>query len=52
MTLTRISLGNPVAVSVAAILLTVFGIISLARLPIQLAPEYQKAQSNYRRGRG
>ena len=44
MTLTRLSLGNPVAVAVAAILITVFGIISLLRLPVQMAPEVEWPQ--------
>ena len=44
MTLTRLSLGNPVAVAVAAILITVFGTISLIRLPVQMAPEVERPQ--------
>ena len=44
MTLTRASLGNPVAVLVAVLLATIFGIISLSRLPVQLTPEVDKPQ--------
>ncbi len=43
-TLTRISLSNPVAVVVACLLLGIFGIISLSRLPIQLAPEIERPE--------
>ena len=39
MTLTKISLSNPVAVVVACILVGIFGLISLSRLPIQMAPD-------------
>ena len=41
MNLTRLSLGNPVAVAVAFLLVVLFGLISLDRLPIQLTPEVQ-----------
>ena len=41
MNLTRLSLDNPVAVIVALLLATLFGAISLDRLPIQLTPEIQ-----------
>lgn len=44
MTLTKLSLGNPVAVAVGCILLGIFGVLSLMRLPIQLAPEVQRPQ--------
>ena len=44
MTLTRLALGNPVAVIVAAILLVIFGLISLFRLPIQMTPEIQRPE--------
>lgn len=44
MTLTRIALGNPVAVVVAGILVAIFGLLSLMRLPIQMAPELQRPQ--------
>ena len=39
MTLTRISLSNPVAVVVACILVAIFGLISLSRLPVQMTPD-------------
>ncbi len=39
MSLTRISLNNPVAVTVAVLLVVLFGFISLDRLPVQLTPE-------------
>ena len=42
MTLTRISLSNPVAVVVACILIGIFGLISLSRLPIQMAPDIER----------
>ncbi len=42
MTLTRLSLGNPVAVAVGCILIALFGVISLLRLPIQLTPEVER----------
>jgi multidrug efflux pump subunit AcrB len=38
-TLTKISLSNPVAVVVACILVTIFGLLSLSRLPIQMTPD-------------
>ncbi len=41
MNLTRLSLDNNVAVIVALLLATLFGSISLYRLPIQLTPEIQ-----------
>jgi len=44
MTLTRISLGNPVAVAVAGILIVIFGVISMLRLPIELTPEIDRPQ--------
>jgi multidrug efflux pump subunit AcrB len=43
-TLTRLGLANPVAVVVAVLLATLFGLISLGRLPIQLTPEVEKPQ--------
>jgi len=43
-TLTRISLGNHVAVIVAILLAILFGAVSLAKLPIQLIPEIQEPQ--------
>lgn len=42
MTLTRLSLGNPVAVAVGCILVVIFGVISIVRLPIQMAPEVDR----------
>ena len=44
MTLTRISLGNPVAVIVAGILVVIFGALSLMRLPIQMTPEIERPE--------
>lgn len=44
MTLTRIALGNPVAVAVAVLLVVLFGFISLDRLPVQLTPEVQEPE--------
>ena len=44
MTLTRISLGNPVAVIVAGILVVIFGTLSLLRLPIQMTPEIERPE--------
>ena len=42
MNITRASLANPVALLVAIILLLIFGLISLSRLPIQLTPELEE----------
>ncbi len=42
MTLTRLSLGNPVAVVVGCLLVAIFGALSFLRLPIQMAPEVQR----------
>ncbi len=44
MTLTRIALGNPVAVIVAGILVVIFGTLSLLRLPIQMTPEIERPE--------
>ncbi|MFQ5993693.1 MAG: efflux RND transporter permease subunit [Acidiferrobacterales bacterium] len=44
MTLTRLSLGNPVAAVVAVLLVVLFGAISLSRLPIQLTPEVKEPE--------
>ena len=44
MTLTRLSLGNPVAVAVAGILIAIFGVISMLRLPIELTPEINRPE--------
>ncbi len=41
MKLTRLGLGNPVAVVVGVLLAIMFGLISLERLPIQLTPEVE-----------
>lgn len=42
MKLTRLGLGNPVAVVVGVLLAIMFGLISLGRLPIQLTPEVEQ----------
>jgi len=44
LTLTRISLGNPVAVIVAGILVVIFGSLSLMRPPIQMTPEIERPE--------
>lgn len=44
MRLTRLGLGNPVAVIVGVLLAIMFGLISLDRLPIQLTPEVEQPQ--------
>ena len=44
MNLTRLALSNPVAVAVAVLLVILFGLISLSRLPIQLTPEVQEPE--------
>ena len=44
MTLTKIALSNPVAVIVACILIAIFGLLSLARLPIQMTPEISRPE--------
>ncbi len=44
MNLTHLSLSNPVAVAVAVILVVLFGLISLGRLPIQLTPEVDEPE--------
>jgi len=46
--LTRLSLDNPVAVIVALLLATLFGAISLNRLPVQLIPEIQEPEITIR----
>jgi len=43
-TLTRLGLGNPVAVVVGVLLAILFGLISLERLPVQLTPEVERPQ--------
>ena len=44
MILTRLALGNPVAALVVALLILLFGLISLSRLPVQLTPEVERAE--------
>ena len=44
MTLTKISLSNPVAVVVACILVGIFGVLSLIRLPIQMTPDISRPE--------
>ena len=44
MTLTKLSLSNPVAVIVACILISIFGVISLTRLPIQMTPDISRPE--------
>lgn len=44
MNLTRLSLGNPVAVAVGAILITIFGLIGMSRLPIEMTPEINRPE--------
>lgn len=48
MNLTRLSLDNPVAVIVALLLATLFGVISLDRLPVQLIPEIEEPEITIR----
>jgi len=42
--LTRLALSNPVATLVAVLLLVLFGLVSLSRLPVQLTPEVEKPE--------
>ncbi len=42
MPLTRLGLSNPVAVAVGCILLVIFGLLSLSRLPIQMTPNIDR----------
>lgn len=42
MPLTRLGLSNPVAVAVGCILLMIFGLLSLARLPVQMTPNIDR----------
>ena len=44
MTLTKLSLSNPVAVVVACILIAIFGVLSLTRLPIQMTPDISRPE--------
>jgi len=40
--LTRLGLSNPVAVAVGCILLVIFGLLSLSRLPVQMTPNIDR----------
>ena len=42
MPLTRLALSNPVAVAVGCILLVIFGLLSLFRLPVQMTPNIDR----------
>ena len=44
MPLTKLSIANPIAVIVALLLVALFGLVSLTRLPIQLTPEIQQPE--------
>ncbi len=44
MNFTRYALGNPVAALVAALMVILFGLISLGRLPVQLTPEVERPE--------
>jgi multidrug efflux pump subunit AcrB len=44
MTLTKLSLSNPVAVAVACILVVIFGLLSLSRLPVQMTPDISRPE--------
>ena len=46
MKLTEASLSNRVAVMVAIILVTIFGYISIKRLPVQMAPNVERPTIN------
>jgi len=48
MTLTRLALSNPVGTLVAVLAVALFGIISLARLPVQLTPEVERPEITIR----
>lgn len=50
MPLTRLALSNPVAVAVGCILLVIFGLLSLDRLPIQMTPDIQRPSINISTG--
>jgi multidrug efflux pump subunit AcrB len=41
---TRLALSNPVATTVAVLLVVLFGALSLLRLPVQLTPEVEKPE--------
>ena len=42
MPLTRLGLSNPIAVAVGCILLVIFGLLSLSRLPVQMTPNIDR----------
>ncbi len=42
MPVTRLALSNPVAVAVGCILLVIFGLLSLSRLPVQMTPNIDR----------
>lgn len=44
MNLTRLSLSNPISVTVAVLFTVLFGVISMLRLPVQLTPELEKPE--------
>ena len=44
MTLTKLSLSNPVAVAVACILIVIFGLLSLSRLPVHMTPDISRPE--------
>lgn len=44
MNLTRTALNNPASIIVTAILILLFGIISLFKLPIQITPDIEQPQ--------
>ncbi|MGB0495151.1 MAG: efflux RND transporter permease subunit [Kangiellaceae bacterium] len=46
MNLTRSSVQNPAAIGVIAVLILLFGLISISKLPIQLTPNIQQPQIN------
>ncbi len=50
MNLTRSSLKNPAAVLVVALLILIFGLLSVIKLPIQLTPDIQQPQINISTG--
>lgn len=50
MPITRLALSNPVAVAVGCILLVIFGMLSLFRLPVQMTPNIDRPQINISTG--
>lgn len=50
MNFTRASIKNPAAILVIALLILVFGVISILKLPIQLTPDIQQPQINISTG--